>query len=147
MFTYLLFIPNLPVDHSLASIHTSSAYALQHDTEFASDFSKGVNTLTTEWKKNALQDALDQRLYIQQHKKSYDTTRPWQGFSIDMAFAGQSRKDPSKYTEFVGLRGKKCWLLIKDHFTDFAIGNTFKSKTAQLNTLRTILIAFCPGTG
>ena len=64
-----------------------------------------------------------------------------------MAFAGQSRKDPSKYTEFVGLHGEKCWLLIKDHFTDFAIGHTFKSKAVPLNTLRNILAAFCPGTG
>ena len=71
-------------------------------------------------------------------------SRPWQGFAIDLGFPGQSRKDSSAYTEFVGLHGEKCWLIIKDLFSGIVIGDTFKSKAAPLNTLRNFLATFCP---
>ena len=62
-------------------------------------------------------------------------TRPFQGFSINVGFAGQSRKDPKKYTEFTGIHGEKCWIIIKDHFTDYCFGECLKNKAPPLNTI------------
>ena len=230
LFTHPLITPNLPIDHPLASPYTSSAFALQHDTEFISDFDKTVNKITRQWQSDALRDTLRQRDFLQRKYKVLDmsfldslpfmdwiknitpinsikastermlwhqrlghpsdhylytahkfidgvpqfkhfdpilercptcirseqpknpgisttkkATQPWMGFSIDIAFAGQSRKDSKDYTEFLGIHGEKCWIIIKDHFTDFVFGECLRNKAPPLNFLRDFLNAFCPG--
>ena len=42
-------------------------------------------------------------------------TCPFQGFSIDFAFAGQRSKDKNTAVDFVGYGGKTCCTLLADH--------------------------------
>ena len=74
LFTHPLIVPNLSADHPLASIYTSSAYALQHDTEFASEFDKAVNAIANLWKSDTLRDALDHRSFLQKTHPNQDTS-------------------------------------------------------------------------
>jgi hypothetical protein len=41
--------------------------------------------------------------------------RPFQGFFIDFAFAGQRSKDKNAAVDFVGYGGETCYVLIVDH--------------------------------
>ena len=74
MYTNPLIIPDLPSNHPCASIYTSSAFALQYDEEFISDVNKAVDTITHTWQKQQLQNAIDQRSYLQEIHKDTDTT-------------------------------------------------------------------------
>ena len=48
-------------------------------------------------------------------------TRPFQGFSVDVGYSGQTSKDNNQSHEYLGLHGETCWILIKDHFTRYLI--------------------------
>jgi hypothetical protein len=51
-------------------------------------------------------------------KSTRKATQPFQGFSIDFAFAGQRSKDKNNAVDFVGYGGKTCYILLADHFTE-----------------------------
>ena len=69
MYTHLLFLPDLPIDHHLASVTISSAYALKNDPVFLSEFQDALNHQVFTWQENMLQYALHQRdICIQQAK-------------------------------------------------------------------------------
>ena len=75
MYTHPLFLPDLPIDHHLVSITTSSSYALKHDTVFLSDFQAALNHQVFTWQEKMLQDALHQRdILIQQAKPDTDVS-------------------------------------------------------------------------
>jgi hypothetical protein len=53
------------------------------------------------------------------HKSSATckATIPYQGISIDFGFVGQKSKNKARITDFTGLNGETCYLLIADHAT------------------------------
>ena len=56
------------------------------------------------------------------------STLPFQGLSIDFAFAGQESKDKTRNVDFVGYGGETCYVLLGDHFTETLYGCTHISK-------------------
>lgn len=71
-------------------------------------------------------------------------TVPYQGLSIDFAFAGTASKTSTRATQYVGLNGETCWILITDHFSRKKIGSTRVSKAAPLSFLRQFLCKHAP---
>ena len=73
-------------------------------------------------------------------------TRPFQGWSCDMAFSGMVSKNDRR-KDYVGLHGETCWILFKDHFTGYLFGRCQKTKGTPLNWIRDLLNQYCPGNG
>jgi hypothetical protein len=71
-------------------------------------------------------------------------TAPWQGLSIDFAFAGQASKDKSRAAACKGFNGETCFVLIKDHFSGALDGTVRISKGAPVNWLRQWLVRHSP---
>jgi hypothetical protein len=63
-------------------------------------------------------------------------TRPFQGFSIDFAFAGQRSKDKNTAVNFVGCGGETSYILLAEHFTEKSCGATRISKVPPVAWLR-----------
>ena len=53
-YTYQLMIPDLPIDHSLASIHTGSACAYHMDEQYKLDVDFAVNHCVFMWQEQML---------------------------------------------------------------------------------------------
>ena len=68
-----------------------------------------------------------------------ETTRkavqPFQGFSIDFAFAGQRSKDKNTAVDFVRYGGETCYVLLVNHFTEKLYGATRISKVPPVSWL------------
>ena len=232
-YTHPLLVPNLPINHPLASIHTSFAYAYRLDAQFRKEVDLAAHHRVFLWEEKMLAKVMTQRMdliqntttdddlylatdlpyvrYIQEatpikalrastermlwhqrlghpsdyylytaHKfingvpkfkhndpilekcstcirakqsKSSGTgntmkaTRPFQGFSVDMGYSGQTSKDNNRSHEYLGLHGETCWILVKDHFTGYLIGKCQKTKASPLNWIRDTLSHFAPGQG
>jgi hypothetical protein len=71
-------------------------------------------------------------------------TRPFQGFSIDFAFAGQRSKDKNTAVDFVGYVGETCCVLLADHFTENLYGTTRILKVLSVACLRRFLLQHIP---
>ena len=74
-------------------------------------------------------------------------TCPMQGRSVDIGFAGQNSKDNSCTHDYLGIHGKTCWILIKDHSSGYLIEKCQRSKNSPLNWIRDTLATFAPGIG
>ena len=55
-------------------------------------------------------------------------TQPYQGSSIDFCFTGTSSKDSARKSNYEGINGETCWILVTDHFTGMKHGDTRISK-------------------
>jgi hypothetical protein len=77
-----------------------------------------------------------------------DTTRrairPFQGLSIDFAFAGQRSKDAKTAVDFVGYGGETCYVLLVDHYTEKLYGTTRISKAPPVAWLHRFLLQNVP---
>lgn len=71
-------------------------------------------------------------------------TRPYQGLSIDFSFAGQKSKNNERASDFVGLNGETCWILVSDHFSRMKHGSTRVSKASPLQWLQDFLTKYSP---
>jgi hypothetical protein len=71
-------------------------------------------------------------------------TRPFQGFSIDFAFAGQRSKDKNTAVDLVGYGGETCYVLLVDHFTEKLYGATRISKVPPVAWLQRFLLQHVP---
>ena len=78
------------------------------------------------------------------HNSTKRATRPYQGLSIDFAFAGIKSKNSSKRQDYEGINGETCWILITDHFTGIKHGDTRISKAAPLRWLAHFLAQYSP---
>ena len=74
MYTHPLILPNLPSDHPLASIHTSSSVALRDYETFLADYKKAVEKMTEKWTTDTLRDTLEQVKFLQKYHKDDDTS-------------------------------------------------------------------------
>ena len=74
MYTHPLILPNLPSDHPLATIHTSSTVALKDDETFLDHYNKAVDKLTEKWTSGTLCDTLEQVKFLQNYHKDTDTS-------------------------------------------------------------------------
>ena len=75
---------------------------------------------------------------------TWTATQPYQGLSIDFCFTGISSKDSACKTDYEGINGKACWILITDHFTGMKHGNTPISKGPPLQWLAHFLAQYNP---
>jgi hypothetical protein len=71
-------------------------------------------------------------------------TRPFQGLSIDFAFAGVKSSDDKRKEDFTGIHGETCWILISDHFSRTLVGDTRVSKGPPIEWLRAFLEEHAP---
>ena len=70
--------------------------------------------------------------------------RPFQGFSIDFAFAGQRSKDENMAVDFVGCGGETCCASLVDHFTEKLCGAARISKVPPVAVASKIPPSACP---
>ena len=85
---------------------------------------------------------------IKHRARETDTTRrairPFQGLSIDFAFAGQRSKEANTAVDFVGYGGETCYVLLIDHYTEKLYGATRISKVPPVAWLRRFLLQNVP---
>jgi hypothetical protein len=77
-------------------------------------------------------------------ESSRKATQPFQGFSIDFAFAGQRSKDKNTAVDFVGHGGETCYILLTDHFTEKLCGATRILKVPPVAWLRRFFLQHIP---
>jgi hypothetical protein len=70
--------------------------------------------------------------------------RPFQGSSIDFAFADQRSKDKNMAVDFVGYGGETCYVPLIDHFTKKLCGATRISKVPPVSWLQRFLLQHVP---
>ena len=78
-----------------------------------------------------------------------NTTRvavyPFQGLSVDFSFSGmKSKNDDTRRSDYVGLNGETCWILITDHKTRQTYGDTRISKGSPIEWLKQFLTDHSP---
>ena len=66
-------------------------------------------------------------------------TVPYQGLSIDFAFAGTKSKDSDRRVDFEGYSGETSWCAIVDHCTGMYHGVTSITKASPLDWLSNFL--------
>ena len=76
-----------------------------------------------------------------------NATKPMQGWSVDIGYSGQTSKGKGHSLEYLGLHGEICWILIKDHFTEYLVGKCQKTKASPLNWICDAIAHFAPGQG
>ena len=59
---------------------------------------------------------------------TYIATQPYQRLSIDFCFTGTSVKDSARKSDYEGINGETCWILVTDHFTGMKHGDARISK-------------------
>jgi hypothetical protein len=70
--------------------------------------------------------------------------RPYQGLSIDFAFAGVNSQDDKRKENFAGINCETCWILVSDHFSRTLLGGTRVSKGPPIEWLRAFLEEYEP---
>ena len=66
---------------------------------------------------------------------------------IYIAFNGQLSKDLKWYIKYFSIHREKYFILIKDHFSGYMIGNCLKIKSSQFNFICNCWFAYCPSNG
>ena len=82
------------------------------------------------------------------HTRGSESTReaiqPFQGFSVDFAFAGQRSKDKNAVVDFVGHGGETCYTLLTNHCTEKLCRTTRTSKVPPIAWLQRFFCQHVP---
>ena len=71
-------------------------------------------------------------------------TECYQMLSIDMGFIVQQSKNTKRFSDFVGINGETCYILITDQFSGMQFGRPLVSKTAPIEWLNNWLARYTP---
>jgi GAG-pre-integrase domain len=84
------------------------------------------------------------RRTAQSTEDSCRTTVCNQGISVDFGFIIQKSANSKRYTQYQGLNGKTCYILVADHFSGTLYGKAFRTKAPPVEWLNQWLALHAP---